>query len=303
MSEDAPSRPRGFAAFRERIALLRAPQGIGDAPEFRPRATDVVISPFAKCGTTWIQQVVHGLRTGGDMDFDDISRVVPWIETARDLGLDLEAPQRGHPRAFKSHLSWDLVPKGARYVVSIRDPKDALVSMYRFMEGWFFEPGTVSLAEFAREQFMARSEDLDYWTHLRSWWEHRRDANVLLLCYEHMHEDLAGTVRRIAAFSGIPLDDELLRLVVRQASLEFMLVHKDKFDDRLMREHSERAARLPAGSDSAKVRRGEVGGHRRELPPEIGAELDRVWKEEIEARLGFADYASLASALGREARG
>src|SRR5262249_29016819 len=119
----------------------------------------------------------------------------------------------------------------------------------------------------------------------------------------HMHEDLASSVRRIAAFSGIPVDDELLRLVVRQASLAFMLAHKDKFDDRLMREHSERVGHLPAGSDSAKVRRGEVGGHRRELPPEIGAGLDRAWKEEIGARLGFADYASLAAALGREARG
>ena len=46
------------------------------------------------------------------------------------------------PRAFKSHLPWMAVPKGARYIVSLRDPRDALVSMYRFMEGWFFEPGT-----------------------------------------------------------------------------------------------------------------------------------------------------------------
>ena len=37
--------------------------------------------------------------------------------------------------AFKSHLSYDLVPKGCRYIVSLRDPKDALVSAYRFM-GW-----------------------------------------------------------------------------------------------------------------------------------------------------------------------
>ena len=299
MPAQVRTRPRGFAAFRERIALM---EGIGTVPAFEPRPSDVVIAPFAKCGTTWLQQVVHGLRTRGDMDFDDISRVVPWIETSRDLGLDLEAPQRGHPRAFKSHLSWDLVPKGARYVVSIRDPKDVLVSLYRFMEGWFFEPGTVSIAEFARGQFLSRSEGRDYWSHLRSWWEHRRDANVLLLCYEHMHLDLESTVRRVAAFAGIELDDELLRLVVRQSSLEFMLAHKDKFDDRLMREHSERMAALPLGSDSAKVRRGEVGGHRRELPPEVASELDGVWREEIEAKLGFPDYASLASALARESR-
>ena len=60
------------------------------------------------------------------MDFDDISRVVPWIETARCSIIDLEAPQRAEPRGFKSHLSYAAIPKGARYVVSLRDPKDAI---------------------------------------------------------------------------------------------------------------------------------------------------------------------------------
>src|SRR5690348_4535759 len=81
---------------------------------YRPRPTDIIISPYAKCGTTWLQQTFHCLRTRGDMDFDDVSRVVPWIETARQLGLDLEVPQRGSPRGFKSHLPYDQVPKGAR---------------------------------------------------------------------------------------------------------------------------------------------------------------------------------------------
>ncbi len=112
----------------------------------------MIITPYGKCGTTWLQQVFHGLRTRGDMDFDDISRVVPWIETAHDLGLDLDAPQRGAPRGFKSHLSYDLVPKGARYIVSIRDPKDAFVSSFRFMEGWLFETGSVPI-----ERMRARS--------------------------------------------------------------------------------------------------------------------------------------------------
>ena len=45
-------------------------------------------------------------------------------------------------------------------------------------------------------------------------------------------------------------------------SLEAMLAHKDKYDDLLMRELSERRAGLPPGSDSAKVRKGRVGEHR-----------------------------------------
>jgi hypothetical protein len=107
---------------------LFQPQQIADSiKSYRPRPTDIIISPFAKCGTTWLQQTFHTLRTRGDMDFDDISRVVPWIETAQGTGVDVEGPQRGEPRGFKSHLPYDQMPKGARYVVSLRDPKDALV--------------------------------------------------------------------------------------------------------------------------------------------------------------------------------
>ena len=54
------------------------------------RESDVVITPYGKSGTTWTQQIVHTLRTRGDMDFDDISRVVPWIEVSAGLGIDLE---------------------------------------------------------------------------------------------------------------------------------------------------------------------------------------------------------------------
>ena len=46
------------------------------------------------------------------MDFDDISRVVPWIEMGRRVDIDLNAEQRGNPRGFKSHLEFDQLPKG-----------------------------------------------------------------------------------------------------------------------------------------------------------------------------------------------
>ena len=60
---------------------------------FQPQPTDVFITPYGKSGTTWLQQIVHGLRTRGDMDFDDISRAgISWLETAYDLGIDLNAP-------------------------------------------------------------------------------------------------------------------------------------------------------------------------------------------------------------------
>lgn len=264
---------------------------------YRPRPTDVVITPYGKCGTTWLQQGFHTLRTGGDMDFDDISRVVPWIETSAVLGLDIEAPQRAEPRGFKSHLSYEMLPKGAKYVVSFRDPKDALVSMYRFMEGWFFEPGSISIGEFASMRLAKPEEPTSYWSHLLSWWAERDNPNVLALTYEYMTDEPKETIRQFAAFSSIPLDDELLALTLERTSLAYMLAHKDRFDDAMMRKMSEERCNLPPGSDSAKVREGRVGGHVDELPSDIAAELDAIWTQLIEPKTGFADYAALDRAL------
>jgi hypothetical protein len=289
----AAHRARSLAEMHEIQGRMAAPQDwIDSVKSYRPRASDVVITPFGKCGTTWLQQTFHTLRTGGDMDFDDISRVVPWIETAKIVGLDIEAPQRAEPRGFKSHLHYEAIPKGAKYVVSLRDPRDALVSMYRFMEGWFLEPGAVPIEDFAGH-WLAQE---NYFKHLISWWNVRTDPNVLVFTYEAMTADPAGHIRRLAAFCGLPLDEALLALTLERTSLAYMLAHKDKFDDFLMREVSETRCNLPPGSDSAKVRKGGVGGHRTELPASVGALLDAKWAELAAPATGFADYAALEAA-------
>ncbi len=277
-----------------------SPEAIPDAiASYRPRPTDIVISPSGKCGTTWLQQTFHTLRMRGDMDFDDISRVVPWIETAKLLGLDLEAPQRAEPRGFKSHLAYDQMPKGARYVVSLRDPKDALVSMYRFMEGWFIEPGAVPIADFAGGWLTDRADGPNYWHHLVSWWEQRGNPDVLLLSYENMTAEPEANVRKFATFCGIAVDDDLLALTLERSSLAFMLAHKDRFDDLMMRQLSEERCNLPPGSDSSKVRKGGVGGHRSELPADVSDAMDAVWAKRVAPKLGFADYAELEAELRR----
>jgi hypothetical protein len=297
MSEVVARRARTMPEWGDLLDRVFVPDEIGAAlMGFRPRPTDVIISPFGKCGTTWLQQIFHTLRTRGDMDFDDISRVVPWIETSTAIGLDINAEQRANPRGFKSHLGHDAVPKGCRYIVSLRDPKDALVSFYRFMEGWFIERGAVPLADFA-EGWLIPRPDGDYFRHLLSWWAVRRDPAVLLLSYEQMSAEPEATVRRVADHCGIALDDQLLALTLERSSLPFMLAHKDRFDDLLMRRLSEDRCGFPPGSDSAKVRQGSVGGHVDELPPKVAAAVDAAWRRNVTPVTGHADYAALEAEL------
>jgi hypothetical protein len=263
---------------------------------YRPRPTDVIISPFGRCGTTWLQQVFHCLRTGGDMDFDDISRVVPWIEAAELLSLDINARQRAAPRGYKSHLAYPALPAGARYVVSIRDPRDAVVSMHELMEGWFLERGAVSADEFAF-WWTERNLGNSWWSHFLSWWAQRDNPNVLLLSYEHMIDDPALAIRRLAGFAGLALDSGLLARTLERSSRAYMLRNKDKFDDLMIREASERRCGLPAGSDSSKVCNGSVGRYRDVLSPETLAVMKRKWSAVIAPAAGFADYAAVDAAL------
>ncbi len=269
----------------------RAQIAKGLALELRP--TDVVVTPWGKSGTTWTQQIVHTLRTRGDMDFDDISRVVPWIEMSPLLGIDLDAEQRANPRAFKSHLPANLVPKGGRYINVVRNPADVLVSNFKFMEGWFFEPGSIDIAELAHKTFFKSNA---YYKHLQSWWPRRHDPDVLFLAYELMLKDSPTSIRQIAHFIDVPLDDELLALTLEHTNIEFMLAHKDRFDDALMRELSERDGLLPPGSDSAKVREGKAGSGSA-LPAAIVEELDARWQSEMVSVTGCASYDELLVAL------
>ncbi len=189
---------RSIPELLEKLVNLKSEEGLAQAKAFIPRPDDVVIATFAKAGTTWLQQIVHVLRTGGDMDFGEITEVVPWIETAFDMGIDLEAEQRGGIRAFKSHWGWGDVPMGCRYITVFRDPLDTAVSFYHFMDGWFLASGAVSINEFAREFFLKPYFEGGYWGPLLSWWPHRNDPDVLTLAFEDMKADHPGAVRQVA---------------------------------------------------------------------------------------------------------
>ena len=211
MTSRTVCRPASLAEWQERSQLI-APllaESAWYGQAFQPHSSDLFVASFAKCGGSWLQQIVHGLRTRGDMNVEDVSKAIPCVEVAHYLGLNLAAPQPGDFRAFKSHLSWTEIPKGGRYIVSFRDPKDALVSFYNFVNGYWWQTDSVSIVEFARAHYLVHQDEdweRSYWGHLVSWWEQRPDPHVLLLSYESMEIDLPATVKTIAGFLGIALD-------------------------------------------------------------------------------------------------
>lgn len=288
------TRPTTIKEMQERMKFFSTDEGWQHGLAYKPDPTDVFIVTPPKCGTTWMQQIVHGLRTRGSMDFDEISRVVPWINMAHDSGIDIYAPQVAHPRAFKTHSPLDEVPKGGKYIVILRDPKDALLSHYHFFENFFFEKGSIDIETFAKEHYFSGR---DVWKHIIAFWDRHKDADILSLSYENMKADLPGTIERVAGFIGIPLDNELMDIVVKQSDIKFMQQHKDQFEDHIIRKLRSAAMRLPLDGQLNKVRNGQVGESKEGVPDKIKKELDSIWHAEITTKIGLNSYDDLRKEL------
>lgn len=113
------SRGELISRVLQRWSKFMTKESFDSARSYDPREDDVFICTHAKAGTTLTQQIVHQLRSNGDINFGEISLTIPWIEIAHDLNINLNDPQKYSPRAFKSHFDWDNVPKKLNSKVKI----------------------------------------------------------------------------------------------------------------------------------------------------------------------------------------
>lgn len=289
------TRPETLAQMDAALARFATEAGVAKGLTYRPDPTDIFISPYSKCGTTWISQIAHGLRSGGDMMFDEITDVVPWLELAHDMGRDVNDPQPYRPKLFKSHLPWGVSPEGGRYIVVLRDPVDAMVSLYRFFDGWMFERGAIPLEDFAA-YYLQRMGREDYWSHASSWWAVRGRKDVLLLGYEHMTRDPGKSVAQVADFMEV-FDEDARAVAQAQATLEFMTAHGRQFDDHRVRQTRDLACGLPPGGEASKVARGQAGAGRAQISAAMRQAYADKWRETMGAAHGLDGYETLLAAL------
>jgi hypothetical protein len=252
---------------------------------------DIVISTYAKSGTTWLQQVVHQLRSGGDMTFEEISVVVPWLGVAHDMGID-PAEQPWRPRAFKLHRAWEDVPMGGRIITAFRSPQGVLRSFYRFFSGAFFEADSIALDEFTHGWFLQGTGSGLYFDHIASFWPHVRDPHVLAFTYEDMQAAPAEVVRVVAGFMDIT-DEATIDVAIRHSSRPFMAAHADQFDDHPLSASIRERTGVPVGL-FAKVHA---------APPdvtisgELDDALDAMWAAIVTPATGFSTYEELREAM------
>jgi hypothetical protein len=302
-----------IAKMKTHLSSFETEQGRIAGLSYTPSSpSEVIITTSPKAGTTWMQQICHQLRFPNDMSFDEISEVVPWFELAQDQGQDINAPQPpdNKLRIFKTHAWYPHCPKPAKYVVVVRQPADVALSFYKFFEGWFFEPGTVTVEAFVREFWLARGEpdsimqNASFYHHFLSWWERRDDPDVLFLFFEDLKDDLAAQVQRVAAHVSTEELDVTgnVAAAVSNSTFDFMKANEEKFNESL----SKRARNVPcglhpdAGMQGSKINKGEAGSAKHKLSDGLKKDIDARWTDFMLPATGFASYDDLRASYNKE---
>lgn len=287
---------------------LSCSRGREVATAWVPRPSDVMITTFPKTGTTWLQQVCHQLRNGGNgMDFMEVTQVMPWPEFAYECGQDLEedAPYESNLRLFKTHLPLSSVHRGGRHLCITRDPAKTLLSWYAF------EFGKKAPEVHAYSTVDAYANESDHFFSGRGIFgtscfvfyselmNCRHLPNVLVLAYELMLEDPKAHAAAIARFLGVDADDALLTKVVELSSRDYMLANDRCFDDSwIAQQQAELGRAANVMNPSPKVTDGTH--QKKDLEPETMTRIRETWTRDVTLTTGLRDYKALIEVLRSE---
>ena len=209
---------------------------------------DVVIS-FPKSGRTWLRVML-----------DQYGLSVNWSHAGA-----------GHVNGRPiGKLSTSEARKYRRVLFLHRDPRDTVVSGY-YQKIFRRDGYSGSMSDFIRDPRHGIEKVLRYnemWIALA-----RTRSQMMVESYENLQADTEGSLGRIVAFFGKPVDSVRIRDIVEA----------NRFDKMQAREREGEYARTygkilapsnPMEPDSFKVRKGKVGGYREELTPEDIAYCD-----------------------------
>jgi len=206
---------------------------------YRPTQQDVIVSTYPKSGTTWMLQMAHQTSFLGEGDFEHQYDVMPWPDKLIPLDnielADMRVAQASPSgfRIIKSHLEAEFIPyaPAAKYISVIRDPKDMLVSMVMFENGFneLLCDGSVPIDAFVKAFQTDRFQYQSWPAFIDSWWALRERENVFLITFEEMKADPIGMIRRVADFLGVNLTPTQLFKVAEKTSFVYMKANDHKF--------------------------------------------------------------------------
>ncbi|XP_057615729.1 amine sulfotransferase-like [Chionomys nivalis] len=191
------------------------------------RDDDVFIVTYPKSGTVWTQQILSLIYFEGHRNNTENIQTIDRAPFFECNNHNVDFAKMPSPRIFSSHLPYYLVPKvfknkKVKILYIYRNPKDVLTSYFHYSNLMVILEASNTIETFMQTFLDGRVVGSNWFDHIRGWYEHRHDFNIMFLNYEDMKKDLRGSVLKICSFLEKELSEEDVDTVVRQATFQNM---------------------------------------------------------------------------------
>ncbi|KAL3060743.1 hypothetical protein OYC64_015147 [Pagothenia borchgrevinki] len=269
---------RGFTL----ISGTHDPDDVDQIQDLEIRDSDVFVVTYPKSGTIWMQQILLLLEAKGDLaaisglSSSSNADLIPWIEVNGSRQTFITAPS---PRMRVTHLQYQFMPsalsqKKGKVIYVARNPKDVLVSYFYFHKLANMLETPKDFDDFFEKFMRGDVFGCSWFEHVKTWYSHMDDMNMLFITYEEMIQDLHSAVQRISVFLEKELNPEQLANVVKHSTFNNMKkipkANYEQVPDDLFSHHEGRF-----------MRKGTIGDWKHHFTEAQSERFDQVFQREM----------------------
>ncbi|GFU06893.1 hypothetical protein NPIL_304251 [Nephila pilipes] len=262
--------------YKQFVLPLFVMKNLDQLKNFTFKNDDILVVSFPKTGTTWLQEIIYCILNGVDETLSQsLEDRFPYLEFIYP-GLGSIQRMEGQ-RLIKTHLPYSLLPedihkKHVKVLYIMRNPKDVVVSYYHFVRMMTVSDYSGNFENFFQDFISDKVPYGPAWKHYQEMWDHRNDANILILFYEDFHKDIRGSIKKIANFLNRNVTDEEIDDIVDHCSFRNMSqnpnVNYQHWDDLGVRKLHE----------AKFMRKGEIGDWKNYFTSEMSQSMD-LWMD------------------------
>ncbi|UYV68937.1 hypothetical protein LAZ67_6001702 [Cordylochernes scorpioides] len=271
-------------------------ENIISAMRYKPD-DDIIVTSYPKTGSNWTQYLIYLILNKGEPceSYEEFKKNFAFLE--KDGGDMIKNLNK--PRIIMSHLPFNKIPKSdkAKYIYVVRNPKDVLVSYYYFCN--FMVETQLTFNQFFDRFIDGNIFWGDYFEHVKEWYKHRDEPNVLMISYEEMKTDTKKIVLQLAKFLGNDhekalLDDSnILEAIVKNSSVEEC--KKVMQMEKMLKPEEIEDINVSEGQQNFTfVRKGIIGDWKTHL----SSEQNEIINEKANKTLSGIDYYDLWKKMG-----
>jgi len=178
------------------------------------RGNDIMLVSYPKSGNTWVRFFLCNIISIAEWDSKTVNFAVV-DQTMPEFGINnlLQPwPHKMIPRFVKTHrIRWPIF-RGKQAIYIIRDPRDTMVSFYRYEQAKQQPRYQGDFSGFIRHPRLG----LRAWlAHIHAWCPHSQ-----VFTYEALRTDDVAVFQRMLQSVGVELDQELIQEAARRAKFD-----------------------------------------------------------------------------------